>query len=266
MPRGAKLNDNEKGQIEALKSFGLSNRDIARRLGRSPGLIDNYIKKGKKYGKKKSPGRPQKLNERTKRRIFEDLSNTTKGTRTARNELAPNVSHVTVWRAVQSSPNLVRERMRRCPHLNQVHKAARIAFAEQRIWWTKKWKMVKMAHLPKCIKGILLGDFLGRKEVESDGPDGFTHYWRDLRREPSFWETWLRRRIGHDLGSNLRFWASDADFRGRKDGQSMLPNDARTSPSSISAAISSIALDIPAGQRADPRECQYQTMARRQKH
>lgn len=152
-------------------------------------------------------------------------------------------------------------------HLNQVHKAARIAFAEQRIWWAKKWKMVKMAHLPKCIKGILLGDFLGRKEVES----GWTRRIHPLlARSPqgtkNFWETWLRRRIGHDLGSNLRFWASDADFRGRKDGQSILPNDARTSPSSISAAISSIALDIPAGQRADPRECQYQTMARRQKH
>lgn len=161
MPRGVKLNDKEIGQIEAFKGVGLKNRDIARRLGRSHTLINSYIKKGKKYGKKKPSGRPQKLDERTKRRIFEDLSNTTKGTRATRNELAPNVSHMTVWRAVKSSPNLVRERMKRCPSLNQAHKATRIAFAEQRIWWTRKWKMVKMAYLQKCIKGIFLGDFLG---------------------------------------------------------------------------------------------------------
>ncbi|KAI3415303.1 hypothetical protein GPALN_004916 [Globodera pallida] len=31
------------------------------------------------YGKRNSPGKPKKLRERTKRRMFEDLSNSTKG-------------------------------------------------------------------------------------------------------------------------------------------------------------------------------------------
>ena len=45
MPRGAELSDFEKGQIRAFKGLGLSNRDIAERLARSPTVVDNFMKK-----------------------------------------------------------------------------------------------------------------------------------------------------------------------------------------------------------------------------
>jgi len=147
MPKGIELNDNEKGQIIAFKKTGLSNRQIARRLGRSKTVVWNFLKKGDAYGEHKRSGRPSKLNKRLKRRILNDVTNKTKGCRTVRAELAPNVSHQTVWRAIKESPNLVRQRMKKFPCLKQCHKEARIAFAEQHVWWTNKWKSVILAYL-----------------------------------------------------------------------------------------------------------------------
>ena len=44
MPRGIKLSDHEKGQIEAFKSSGDGFREIARKLNRSDRVIRNYLK------------------------------------------------------------------------------------------------------------------------------------------------------------------------------------------------------------------------------
>ncbi len=69
MPRGTELSDFEKGQIRAFQEIGLSNRDIAARLSRSPTVVDNFIKKKDGYGKKKRSGRQPKLSDRDKRSI-----------------------------------------------------------------------------------------------------------------------------------------------------------------------------------------------------
>uniref|UniRef100_T1J7B6 Tc3 transposase DNA binding domain-containing protein n=1 Tax=Strigamia maritima TaxID=126957 RepID=T1J7B6_STRMM len=53
MPRGTNLTDYEKGQIDTLKTAGNSARAISKAIGRSPGVIINYIILGKKYGQKK---------------------------------------------------------------------------------------------------------------------------------------------------------------------------------------------------------------------
>jgi len=59
MPKGKELNSVEKGQIIALKNTGFSNREIGRRLKRSPKVINNFVSKSEKYGKKKRQGRPK---------------------------------------------------------------------------------------------------------------------------------------------------------------------------------------------------------------
>ena len=81
MPRGTELSDFEKGQIRAFQEIGLSNRDIATRLSRSPTVVDNFIKKKDSYGKKKRSGRRPKLTARDKRSIARAASNSTKGVR-----------------------------------------------------------------------------------------------------------------------------------------------------------------------------------------
>ena len=78
MACGRKLSDIEKGQITAYKRDGKSNRQIATLLGRSPTLIDNYVKDSAGYGTRKSTGRPSKVSERDKRRIYREASNSVK--------------------------------------------------------------------------------------------------------------------------------------------------------------------------------------------
>lgn len=100
-----------------------------------------------------------------------------------RNELVPTVSHVTVWRAVKNSPNIVRQNFVQCPPLNEQHKQYRLRFAEEHIGWKHEWSTVSgpsMFKLRLSIK-IIWSD---EKRFNLDGPDGFSGYWRDLRSDP----------------------------------------------------------------------------------
>ena len=103
------------------------------------------------YGKRKRSGRPKKLSERTKRRILADVSNSTKGCRTVKRELGLEVDHVTVWRAIKNSPNMIRQRMQKRPALKQQHKDARLAWAVQHVTWTKQWETVILGSIVKYL-------------------------------------------------------------------------------------------------------------------
>src|SRR5262245_20020755 len=98
MPRGTQLTDEEQGQIRAFNQEGHSNRWIAKELGRSARVINNYLKNPDGYGKNKDGGRPPKLSDRTKRKILNEILNSTKSCRQVRDEVAPNVSNETVRR------------------------------------------------------------------------------------------------------------------------------------------------------------------------
>lgn len=137
------LSDSEKGQIRAFKEEGLSNREIARRIGRSSTVVDNFVTKGDEYGKKKSSGRPAVLSPRTKRLIRAAAVNSTKGTRRLQRELAPNNSHMTVWRVLNESTNLQYEKMKPVPRLSKQHKLIRAEFADEHQTWTAEWDTVK---------------------------------------------------------------------------------------------------------------------------
>ena len=74
-----------------------------------------------------------------KRRILAELSNSQKSVRRVRDEIAPEISHDTVWRVAKSSPNLAQQCLRTCPPLTNAHKIARVEFAERHITWTHQW-------------------------------------------------------------------------------------------------------------------------------
>uniref|UniRef100_A0A7I4YDQ1 HTH_Tnp_Tc3_1 domain-containing protein n=1 Tax=Haemonchus contortus TaxID=6289 RepID=A0A7I4YDQ1_HAECO len=95
MGRGSLLSDFEKGQILAKKEQGLSNRGIARDLGRSHTVVDNFIKNAEEYGTRRSAGRPS-LSDRDKRRISREASNSTKSCMEIRSSLDLNASKGTV--------------------------------------------------------------------------------------------------------------------------------------------------------------------------
>ena len=91
MGKGKQLLENEKGQINALKNLGWSNRRISQEIGRSHYVIDHFVSAGDAYRTLKSPGRPKKLKIRQKRAIMSVVSNSCKGTRALRDEFAPEV-------------------------------------------------------------------------------------------------------------------------------------------------------------------------------
>ena len=142
MPKGPKLSEQERGQIRAYKEEGHSNRWIARKIGRDSRVIDRFVKNPDTYGTAKSPGRPQKLTARAKRRILAEISNSTEGVRKIRDRLVPEVSKSTVHNVIKASPNIVRQRMHRHPQLKEEHKMARNAFAELHVPNTLQWRHV----------------------------------------------------------------------------------------------------------------------------
>lgn len=144
MPRGTELSDFEKGQIRAFKDLGLSNREIATRLTRSPTVVDNFVKKKDGYGKKKRSGGPPKLTARDKRSIVRAASNSTKGVRRIRDECKPNVSKNTIWRAIKSAPHLARRKLKANPKLKPEHELKRTNFAKEHVTWTHKWDTVSL--------------------------------------------------------------------------------------------------------------------------
>ena len=64
----------EKGQILAYKKESLSFREIARRIDRSPFVVNNFLKLFNTYGTKKSSGHPRKLTLRQERKVIRQLS------------------------------------------------------------------------------------------------------------------------------------------------------------------------------------------------
>ncbi|PSN51592.1 hypothetical protein C0J52_20804 [Blattella germanica] len=74
MDRKAGLSSFEQGQVKTYKEEGYSSRGIARRLSRSPCVINNFLKLGNNYRVKKSTGKPKKLTPRQKRQVIRTLS------------------------------------------------------------------------------------------------------------------------------------------------------------------------------------------------
>lgn len=96
MPRGKKLTEYEKGQIDAFRAEGKGYKAIAKELGRSTSGIKHYVLKHNDYGTKKRSGRPKKLTRRDERAIGRAASNSTKSTAEIKSDLNLNVSKRTV--------------------------------------------------------------------------------------------------------------------------------------------------------------------------
>lgn len=142
MPRGTQLSDTEKGKIQAYKEDGHSIRWIAKKIERSPGVVINFLRNKDVYGKNNARRGPTKLDDRTKRQIQATAKQSTMGSRRIRADLELNVSHLTVWRAIKKSPNLLWKKMKKCPRLTVQHKTARVEWARQMITERTDWKLV----------------------------------------------------------------------------------------------------------------------------
>uniref|UniRef100_A0A915E231 Tc3 transposase DNA binding domain-containing protein n=1 Tax=Ditylenchus dipsaci TaxID=166011 RepID=A0A915E231_9BILA len=172
MPRGTKLTEREKGQIEALSRVGVGLRAIGRELGRTKCVVKNFFSNPERYGAKKRKGRKRKLSKRDERQISKEASNSTKSANDIKKELKLEVSFLGIVK------------MNLAPRLLPRHKESRLKFARENMG--RNWKTVI---------------FSDEKKFNLDGPDGLNGYWRDLRKEPLYFS---KRNFG---GGSVMVWA-----------------------------------------------------------
>lgn len=187
MGRGKKLTEYERGQIIALKNEGLSNREVAKRIKRSANVVDNFVKNKENYGIKKSPGRPRALSKREERAILRAASNSTHSAAAIAKEAGVQTNVRNVQRLLKMSHIISRRKLKRKLPLTQQHINARLQFAQKYMSWSKEWQNVI---------------FSDEKKFNLDGPDGYSYYYHDLRKE----EIILSRR--HTGGGSVMVWAA----------------------------------------------------------
>jgi len=168
MGRGKSISEFERGQVKAYKAAGLSIREIAGKLKRSKNLVADCLSRGTDIAPKVSTGRKKKLMERDERNVVRHGSNRVISSSKIKSELNLPVSSRTIRRTLAASPHLDYRKMKRKPKVTPLHAEERRAFAHVHHTWTDKWHRVI---------------FSDEKRFNLDGPDGWSYYWHDLRKD-----------------------------------------------------------------------------------
>lgn len=187
MGRGKPLAETEIGKIIALKEENYSNRDIARRIGRDPWTINNFVKNKENYGKHRRGRTSKATTERERRSILREASNSAATARKIKEKVGTTASVHTVRRVIKQCPHLRRQKLQKKPRLLQHHKNARLELCREHLHWKTEWQQVI---------------FSDEKKFNLDGPDGFRHYFHDLRKS----ELFLSRR--HTSVGSVMVWAA----------------------------------------------------------
>lgn len=187
MPRGPPLSENEKIELNRLLGAGHLKVDIARKLGRSPRLIANYLKDPVGYGTRKPPGRPRILSRADKIAVNTQMRANDASIRKATVRSRVLASRSTVWRHVLRDGRFAyRKKLKTLDHKPR-HVTARLRWAVHHVGWAGMWNKVL---------------FSDEKRFNLDGPDGCKHYWWDLR---------MKRRAyfsRHSGGGGIMIWAA----------------------------------------------------------
>lgn len=187
MPRGKELSVEEKAKISSYLECNLSNREIAKRINRSHGLIDNFVRLGENYGQRKRTGCKPKLTNRQKRQIISAASKPGSTSKKIKYELDLNVTDRRVRQVLNQSNKVKWKKRQGKPRLKPHHITARLLFARKLMSWSAEWQKVV---------------FSDEKKFNLDGPDGCQYYWHDLRKEP---ETRMSRNFG---GGSVMVWGA----------------------------------------------------------
>ena len=170
------------GQIDVIVKEGKSISEIARIINRSWGAVNNYVQRGGGYNHSRYyGGRPPIYTERDRRSWFHEATNNQQSVREIAREHVSEPSKSTVHHSLSQNPNASYEKRKVQPYLTQQHKESRLEFARDHMGWSKrKWGSVV---------------FSDEKKWNLDGPDGNSHYWRDLRKEPQIFS---KRQLGKE--------------------------------------------------------------------
>lgn len=142
MGRGKTLTGVEIGKILAMKQENFSHREIARKIGRDPWTINNFIKNQENYGKNRKGRVARATTERERRAILREASNSAASARTIKSKVGTAASIRTVQRIIKQCPHLRRQKLKKKPRLLQHHKQARLEFCRAHFTWKDEWRQV----------------------------------------------------------------------------------------------------------------------------
>lgn len=185
MSRGKRLSQLEQGKIQALRSQGLTYRQINKKIKRSCCVIHNYYKSPHTYGLKGNRGRKSTFTATDKRHIFRLASNQSISARQIKIQLGLKQSTRTIQRILAIYPTLIYKKLKKRPYMTEVHKIKRLEWARNCMNSNMQWQNII---------------WMDEKKFNLDGPDGFQYYWHDLRKEPKY----MSRRV-HG-GGGIMVW------------------------------------------------------------
>lgn len=113
MGKQPSLSSTEIAKIDAYHDQGLSNRAIARKLSRSPKVINNYLKSPSEYGKRYKGKTYKKVSARNKRKILQVASNSTMSLSKIDDAAGVQVSKTTIYNVIKSSEHLKRRKLQK---------------------------------------------------------------------------------------------------------------------------------------------------------
>ena len=141
----------------------MNGREIARKIIRSKTAFYNFLNnnnKKKKYGKEKCASRH--LNFSVRRRACLEKQSSSQ----IKTKMNLPCTSRTVRNVLQKNSNVACAKLWSRPPLTKLHKKLRLEFAKKHVSFGSPWKDV---------------EFSDEKKINLDGPDGFCHYWYDMR-------------------------------------------------------------------------------------
>ena len=189
MGRGKALTDVQMAVIRELDVDGKPHREIAKRIGKSPTAVLNYLHRLKSGVRKKKAGRPPTVTPQLKRAIHRSIRSAqnervTAGTLVAKYQ--PGVGVRRVQQLLSANHQLAWTRIRRAPRLSDDHKKARV-----------EWSEKQLAKSPKWWRRTIFSD---EKKWNLDGPDGNAYHWACKDIDPKYFSC---RKQG---GKSLMVW------------------------------------------------------------
>lgn len=146
MSKGKCLSEAGKAPINFLRGLGLSNRNIAKEIGRSHNVVNNFISKGENYGNKYATNGNKKISSRKKNQLIALASTGKLNANGMIQELDLPIKKQRVCDILSSSGFFKYTKRMKTPSLKPQHVEARLRWARNYMSWSTEWTNVVLLY------------------------------------------------------------------------------------------------------------------------